>query len=83
MGRFAVGGNAQHHCVEFLEFAIQVTESLGFLGSPGGVVLGIEIDNQILALEVFQRDVVSILIGQGESRCRFAFLNWHVILLTG
>ena len=52
MGRFAVGGNAQHHRVKFLEFAIQVTESLGFLGSPGSVVFRIKVDDQVFTLEV-------------------------------
>ena len=83
MGSCTVGGDPQHHRVEFLEFAIQVTESLGFFSSPGGVVFRVEIDDQIFSLKVLQGDVVSIFIGQGESRRRFAFLNWHCNLLIG
>ena len=52
MGCFIVRGNSQDSRIEFLEFAVNVTESLGFLGSPGGVVLGIKVDDDILALEI-------------------------------
>ena len=47
MGCFLVRGDTQDDGIQFQEFAIQVTESLGFLGSPGGVVLGVEIDDQV------------------------------------
>ena len=52
MGCFVVRGNAQDSRIEFLEFAVNVTESLGFLGSPGGVVLGIKVDDDVSASEV-------------------------------
>ena len=52
VGCFVVRGNAQDSRIEFLEFAVNVTESLGFLGSPGGVVLGIKVDDNVLASEI-------------------------------
>ena len=52
MGCFIVGGYSQDNRIEFLEFAINVTESLGFLGSPGCVVLGIKIDDHVFAFEI-------------------------------
>jgi hypothetical protein len=52
MGSFIVRGNPQDSRIEFLEFAVNVTESLGFLGSPGGVVLGIKVDDDVLAPEI-------------------------------
>jgi hypothetical protein len=52
MGCFIVRGNSQDNRIEFLEFAVNVTESLGFLGSPGGVILGIKIDNDVFAFEI-------------------------------
>jgi len=52
MRRFIVRGNSQNNRIEFLEFAENVTESLGFLGSPGGVVFGIKIDDDVPAFEV-------------------------------
>ncbi len=67
--------------VEFLEFAVHVTESLGLLGSAGGVVFGIEVDDEIFSLEIFQSDNVAIRIGQAERRRGFAFMNCHNILL--
>jgi len=52
MGCFIVGGNSQDNRIEFLEFAINVTESLGFLGSPGGIILGIKVDDNVFAPEI-------------------------------
>lgn len=52
MGCFVVGGNSQDKRIEFLEFAIKVTESLGFFGSPGGVILGIKVHDDVFAPEV-------------------------------
>ena len=49
---FIVGGNSHDSRIEFLEFAVNVTESLGFFGSPGGVVLGIEVDDEVFPLEI-------------------------------
>jgi hypothetical protein len=54
VGCFTVRGNSQYNRVEFLEFAVYVTESLGFLGSPGGVVFGIKIDNDVFAPEILE-----------------------------
>ena len=53
MGCFIVRGNSQDSRFDFLEFAVNVTESLGFLGSPGGVVLGVKVDDDVLAPEIF------------------------------
>jgi hypothetical protein len=52
MRGFIVRGYSQDNRIEFLEFAVNVTESLGFLGSPGGVVLGIKVDDDVFALEI-------------------------------
>jgi hypothetical protein len=52
MGCLIVGGNSQDNRIESLEFAINVTESLGFLGSPGGVILGIKVHDDVSAPEV-------------------------------
>mgnify|MGYP006899816721 CR=1 FL=1 len=74
---FAVRRNTQNDDVFFLEFTHQVTESLGFLGSPGCVVLGVKKQDDIFALEVFQGHLVAVLIRQCECRCGLAFLNCH------
>ena len=50
---FIVRGNSQNHRVEFLEFAIQFTESLGLFGSPGSVVFRVKVDDDVFALEIF------------------------------
>jgi len=74
---FAVRRNTQNDDVFFLEFSHQVTESLGFAGSPGCVVLGIKEQDDVFSPEVFQGHLVAVLIGQGECRCGLAFLNSH------
>jgi len=52
MGCFIVRGNSQDSRIEFLEFAVNVTESLGFLGSPGSIVFGIKVDDDVPASEI-------------------------------
>ena len=52
MRGFIVRGYSQDNRIEFLEFAVNVTESLGFFGSPGGVVLGIKVDDDVFALKI-------------------------------
>lgn len=54
MGSCRIWGNTQNDGIQFQEFAVQVTESLGFLGSPGGVVLRVEIQHHMFALEIFK-----------------------------
>ena len=49
MRSFLVRGDTQDDGIQFQEFAIQVTESLGFLGSPGGIVFGVEIEHHPFA----------------------------------
>jgi hypothetical protein len=51
---FTVWGNSQYDSIEFLEFAIDVTESLGLLGSPRGVVFGIKVNDDVFASESLQ-----------------------------
>ena len=74
VGRLAVGRNPQYDCIKFLEFAIKVTESLGFLGSPGSIVFGIEVENDVFALEILQRHFFAVFVRQCECRCTFASL---------
>ena len=54
VGCFTIRGNSRYNRVEFLEFAVYLTESLGLLGSPGGVVFGIKIDNDVFAAEILE-----------------------------
>jgi len=63
MRRPTVGGDTQNDRFEFLEFAIDVTESLGLFGSPGGVVFGIKIDDNLFAPEILQRHFFPVGIG--------------------
>jgi hypothetical protein len=64
-----------------LEFAVDVTESLGLLISPGGVVFGIKVEDDVFALEIFQSDFVALCVEQGECRRGLTFLDSHIYLL--
>jgi len=81
MGCLTVRGDTQNDCFEFLEFAIYVTESLGLFSSPGGVVFGIKIDDDVFSSEILQGHLFPVGIGQGESRCGLAFFDGHANLL--
>jgi hypothetical protein len=52
VGSFAVGRNADNFDIAFLEFTIQVTESLGFFRSAGCVVFGIKIEDKVFSFEI-------------------------------
>jgi len=62
MGSCLIRGNPQDNGIQFQEFAIQVTESLGFLGSPGSVILWVEIQHHMLAFKILKRHFYSIRI---------------------
>ena len=62
MGSCLIRGNTQDNSIQFQEFAIQVTESLGFLGSPGGVILRVEIQHHMFAFKILKRHFFTIRI---------------------
>src|SRR5688572_4985213 len=64
----AVLGDAQDLDAGFLELGIQVAEVLAFLRAAGSVVLGIEVDNELLALEGGQLHLLVAGGRQGEVR---------------
>jgi len=51
---FGIGRNTQDDRIQFLKLTIQVTEARGFLGSPGGVVLGVKIEYYMLAFKILE-----------------------------
>ena len=74
---FGIGRNTEDDRTQFFKLTIQVTEAYGFLGSPGGVVLGIKIEYHMSAFKIFERNPPAVRIRQRECRCCFAFLNCH------
>ena len=80
MGCCLVRGDAQNDGIQFQEFAVQVTESLGLLGSPGCIVFGVEIKHNVFPLKILQCLYVAVCIRQTECRCRLSFLYAHGIL---
>jgi hypothetical protein len=69
--------DTQDNNVTFLEFAIQVTESLGFLGSAGSIVLGVKVNKYIFALEVLQCYLVSVRVRQCKRRRSLSDFDCH------
>jgi hypothetical protein len=45
-----------------LDLAVEVAEATGFLGAAGGVVLGIEVENDRLALEIGQVNLLIVSV---------------------
>src|SRR3546814_495715 len=62
----AVARHAENIGAGFLELRVQITEILAFLGAARRVVLRIEVDDQRLALERAQADVLRAAGGQRE-----------------
>src|SRR5688572_20736863 len=46
----AVAGHTEYRRIAFLELGVSIAEILAFEGTAGGVVLGVKIQNQVLAL---------------------------------
>ena len=74
MGCFVVGGDPQDNRIEFLEFAIQVTESLGFPGSPRCVVLGIKVKDDDFSLHLRHSELRVSRRGKFEIRDFLSYL---------
>src|SRR5262249_21797022 len=49
-----------------LKLPVEIAEAAGLLGAPRRVVLGIEIDDDVFALEVAERDVLARCVLQRE-----------------
>src|SRR2546426_5778955 len=50
-----------------------IAETARFLRTPGRVVFRIEVEDDLLATEVFQRHLASVVRGQREVRSPFAY----------
>ena len=63
------------HRVHFFKFVYQTGKPLGFLGSPRGIILGIEEENHPFPLEIRQADSDVILIRQAENGSLITWLQ--------
>src|SRR5262249_45403535 len=76
-----VGGNADHHHARLLELTPPVAESACLLRTPWRVVLRIEVQDQVLAVEVLQRDALARCVIEREVGSRLAFHDRHEVCL--
>src|SRR4030095_6214908 len=53
----------------------EVPEAAGFLGSARGVVLGVEVDDHVLALELGQRHALPVRVRKSEIGGLLAFFD--------
>src|SRR5262249_16104420 len=75
VGLAAVGRDAEQDRARLLQILPQVAEAAGFLRSAGRVVLGIEVDEDILALERREGDGIAVLVGKREVGSFLAFFD--------
>jgi hypothetical protein len=66
LGRIA--GDAEQNGAGFFELLVGVSEAANLYGAAGGVGFGVEKKDDGLAAKIFQRDGVTILVGQSEVR---------------
>jgi hypothetical protein len=66
--RDAVRRNAEHDGASLLERGVQVTERLALQRAAGGVVLRVEVQDQLLAGSIAQLPVLAARRGAAECR---------------
>ena len=81
MRRAGIRGNAEHHDVLFLDLIPSIAKAARFFRTAWRIVSGIEVHDDMLAPEVFQRHRLSGYILQRKKRREFAFLNGLAIIL--
>jgi hypothetical protein len=75
--RRIVARHAEHDDAELLERRPVVAEAAGLLRAAGRVVLRVEVDDDVLAGEVGERDLLAVLIGERERGSLLAFDDGH------
>jgi hypothetical protein len=64
MADWRVGAHAKNHNPSFLKLIVIITQSTGLLGTTGGVIFGIKIEQNVLPSERIQGNIFVILIGK-------------------
>src|SRR6185369_8579609 len=75
--RAVVGRDTEHHRPALLVGLPVVAEAARFLRTAGRVVLRIEIEDDVLAGEVGERDLLAVLVGERECGRLLAFDDRH------
>jgi hypothetical protein len=68
MGLLAIDTDPEDFDIELAKLVETITEPTGFLRTPWGVILRIEVEDDLLAFEVAERALPPILIGRREVR---------------
>ena len=79
----AIRRDANDRRIEGLDLFPQTAESLGLLGSARGVILGVEINDHLLATQPPESDLLAVLVRKREQRCCLAFDNSHEYSVPG
>jgi hypothetical protein len=64
-----------------LNISPYITKTARFFGTAGCVVLGIKVDNHVLACEIFERDRIPGCVFEAKGRGGFSFFNRHRVVL--
>src|SRR5690606_581288 len=71
----AVRAHAQDHSVLLLDSRVVVAEATGLARAARGVVLGVEVEDNLLAAEVAQLDLLALVIDPLKVRSFLTYLN--------
>ena len=61
-----IGTDPQDGDISALVILVRIPESLGFFGTTGGVISGIEVDNEPLSPKVRQTNAISLKVTEAE-----------------
>src|SRR5271165_6167471 len=76
----AIRGDAENPGLELVEFRLEPAEINRFLRATRRVVLGIEIDDGIVAFQIAERDGIAFRVLQAEIRSCFTICNHSLSL---
>lgn len=78
MGFFAVDAHAQYGIAFGKHGVVAVAQATRLSRTAGGIIFGVEIEDNFFALKIRQFNVVSVLILCFERRSFFSYLQCHV-----
>ena len=70
-----IGGDTEDDCVYFGEVGEVIAEVAGLGGAAGGVILGVEVEDDGFAFVLGEAVLGACVVGEIESGCLFA--DWY------
>src|SRR5690606_16378685 len=77
VGSDGVGADAEHRGAFGVDLLDAVADAAGLRGAAGGVILWVEVEDDLLSTEIGEADGVAVLVGQLEVGGRVAGCGLH------